>query len=93
MEIFLYVFCYTLYVFIDVILLAMLIRAILSWFPPETEGPFLRLLFMITEPAIIPVRKIFARMGWLQGLPIDLSFLATCLILSLVSFALEIALI
>ena len=93
MEIFLYVFCYTLYVFIDVILLAMLVRAIFSWFPPETEGVFQRMLFLITEPAIMPVRKIFARMGWFQGLPIDLSFMATSMLLCLISFALQVALI
>lgn len=93
MEIFLYVLFYTLYIFVDVILLAMLVRAIFSWFPPETEGPFQRMLYMITEPAIMPVRKIFARMGWFQGLPLDMSFMATSMILCLVRFALEIALI
>ena len=93
MEIFIYVLFYTLYVFVDVILFAMLVRAIFSWFPPETEGPFQRMLYLITEPAIMPIRKIFARMGWFQGLPIDLSFMATSMILCLISFALQVAFI
>lgn len=93
MEIFIYVLFYTLSVFVDVVLVAMLVRAIFSWFPPETEGPFQRMLFMITEPAIMPVRKIFARMGWFQGLPFDLSFMATSMLLCVISFALQFALL
>ena len=92
MEIFIYVLFYTISIFVDVILFAMMIRAILSWFPTEQEGPFIRLLYMITEPVIMPIRKIFARMGWFQGLPIDLSFMAAWLILTVISFSLQFAL-
>ena len=93
MEIFIYVLFYTLSVFVDVILFAMLVRAIFSWFPPETEGPFQRMLYMITEPAIMPVRKIFARMGWFQGLPIDMSFMITYLLLTLLQLSLSFAML
>lgn len=93
MEILIYVLFYTLSIFVDVILLAMLVRAIFSWFPPETEGAFMRMLYLITEPVIMPVRKVFARMGWFQGLPFDMSFMATSLVLCLISFALQFALI
>ena len=50
------------------------------------------MLYMITEPVIMPIRKIFARMGWFQGLPIDLSFMAAWLILTVISFSLQFAL-
>lgn len=61
--------------------LAMLIRAIMSWFPNEPNR-FENFLYSITEPFIFPIRKLFERLNWFQGLPIDMSFFATYLILT-----------
>ena len=61
--------------------LAMLIRAIMSWFPMESNA-FENFLYTITEPIILPVRKLFERFNWFQGLPIDVSFFVTYLLLS-----------
>ena len=71
-----YILVYFVIVFIDIILFAMMVRAILSWFV-SSDGPFSRFLFFITEPAIIPIRKLLVKMNWLQGSPIDFSFLLT----------------
>ena len=68
--------------------LAMLLRAILSWFPME-PNKFTDFLFGITEPVIYPVRRLFERMHWFEGLPIDLSFTATWLLLIVVQVLLE----
>ena len=68
-------------VFLTVIQLAMLVRAILSWFPMNGNR-FTDFLFAITEPFIYPVRMLFDKLNWFTGLPIDVSFLATYLIIS-----------
>ena len=70
-------------IFIDVISFAMMIRAILSWFF-EGDGPFIRFLYVLTEPAIMPIRKLLVKMNWLQGSPIDFSFALTFLALFLI---------
>ena len=65
-----------------VIQTAMLIRAILSWFPME-PNKFINFIYGITEPLVAPIRALFDKMGWFRGLPIDLSFMATYLLISL----------
>ena len=63
--------------------LAMLVRAIMSWFPGDSNK-FEDFLYAITEPLILPIRKLFERFNWFQGLPIDVSFFVTYLLLSIV---------
>ncbi len=71
-------------IFLDVILFAMLIRAVLSWFSQGNGvSPLAAFLFVITEPFILPVRAVCMRFGWFQGSPLDLSFLITTMILSI----------
>ena len=71
-------------IFLDVILFAMLIRALLSWFTMgEGQSPLGHFLFVVTEPFILPIRLLCAKLGWFQGLPMDMSFLITTLLLSL----------
>ena len=70
-------------IFIEIISFAMMLRAILSWFV-DGEGAFTRFLFVITEPAIMPIRKLFHKMNWFQDVPIDLSFTFTFLALFLI---------
>ena len=67
--------------------LAMLIRAILSWFPMDSNK-FLDFLYAITEPFIVPIRMLFQKMNWFQNLPIDISFMVAYLLLSLISMLL-----
>ena len=81
MAIFLIVVKNIVVVFLTVIQLAMLVRAILSWFPMNGNR-FTDFLFAITEPFIYPVRMLFDKLNWFTGLPIDVSFLATYLIIS-----------
>ncbi len=82
MEIALIVIKNVVIVFLTAIQLAMLARAILSWFPMDGNR-FTDFLFAITEPFIYPVRMLFDKLNWFTGLPIDVSFLATYLIISL----------
>ena len=62
--------------------LAMLARAILSWFPIDSHK-FIDFLYGITEPFIYPIRALFQRMNWFQNLPIDISFMVSYLLISL----------
>ena len=71
------------YVALSAVQFAMLARAILSWFP-DIGGKLLDVLYAITEPIIYPVR----RLGWFQGLPIDISFSVTFLLITIVMFML-----
>ncbi len=82
MAIFLLILKNIVIVFLTVIQLAMLVRAILSWFPMNGNR-FTDFLFAITEPFIYPVRMLFDKLNWFSGLPIDVSFLATYLIISI----------
>ena len=70
-------------IFIEIISFAMMLRAILSWFV-ESDGVFVRFLYVITEPAIMPIRKLFYKMNWFQDVPIDLSFTFTFIALFLI---------
>lgn len=71
-------------ILISVIQTAMFVRAIMSWFPIG-EGRFSTFLYAITEPVIYPVRALFEKMNWGVGLPIDIPFFVTFLLLSMLS--------
>lgn len=64
---------------------AMFIRAIMSWFPGLDDNKFGDFLYALTEPVIAPMRALLFRIRLFQELPIDMSFLFTYLLLSLIS--------
>ena len=70
-------------VFLTAVQFAMLARAILSWFPMDGNR-LTDFLHSVTEPFIYPVRLFFHKMNWFAGMPIDISFLVTYLLLSIV---------
>ena len=73
-------------IFLMAIQLAMLARAILSWFPVDNR--FVDFLHNVTEPFIYPIRRLFERFGWFQGLPIDISFMVAYLLISVITILL-----
>ncbi len=87
MEEALYVISTIVQIVLSVIQLAMLLRAILSWFPIEPNG-FIEFLHGITEPFIYPFRALFNRLNWFQNIPIDISFSAAYLTLLIISILL-----
>lgn len=74
-------------IILTVLQLAMLLRAILSWFPMEPNG-FTDFLFGITEPIIYPIRALFNRLNWFQNSPIDISFSVAYILLFVISMLL-----
>lgn len=71
-------------IFLMALQTAMTLRAILSWFMMG-GNKFMDFLYAVTEPFVYPVRALFQRMNWLQGTPIDFSFMITYLLISLIS--------
>ncbi len=86
----LYVLIKFVVIFVDILWVAMLARAIMSWFVMGNgESPIMNFLYVITEPLIVPVRMLCHRFGWFQGLPMDIPFLITTIILSFTSLILS----
>jgi len=75
---------------ISVIELAMFARAILSWFDQTGESKLSMFLYAVTEPVILPIRRLCERMHWFEGVPIDIPFMLTWLILMVVQLLLEV---
>ena len=85
MEEFVYVFTSLVCYFLQALQFCMLIRAVLSWFPLDDDNKFLIFIESITEPVIFPVRAVFDRTPFFANFPLDLSFLVSYILLSIVS--------
>ncbi|MBQ8641747.1 MAG: YggT family protein [Clostridia bacterium] len=81
----LYILQMTLSVLLGALELLMLGRAILSWFPMDEDNALMRFLHAMTEPVIYPVRVLLERLDLFQGLPIDMSFFFTFILISILS--------
>lgn len=84
MHILVYILRMTILLLVSGLELAMLVRAVLSWFPIDEESVILQILYAITEPVIFPIRALLNRLGWFQDLPIDMSFFLTFILLSVI---------
>jgi len=63
-------------VFLYLLIFAILIRSLLSWFPIRRDHELVRLLDAITEPLLEPVRRMLPRTGM-----IDLSAMVVMIVL------------
>jgi YggT family protein len=64
-------------IFLYLLIAAVIIRALLSWFPNvDPRGQLVRMLHNVTEPLLDPVRRIMPRTGF-----IDLSAMIVILVL------------
>ncbi len=52
--------------FLYVLIFAIVVRSLLSWFPIDRNNELVRLLDMVTEPLIDPVRRIMPRTGMID---------------------------
>ena len=64
--------------FLWFLVVAVVARALLSWFPQARNNQLGRVVFQITEPIIEPVRRIMPRTGM-----IDLSTLVVIVVLQI----------
>ncbi len=77
----LYVLMQCAVLFIDIITLAMTARMIMSFFFAENDSKLGQFLAILTEPVIMPIRALCGLFGWFQGLPMDMPFFITALLL------------
>ncbi len=68
---------------LSIMILAIFVRSLLSWFYPVGKDPWTRLLVSVTEPILAPIRGLMSR---LMPIPLDISpIVAWLLILALQS--------
>ncbi len=67
------------YYLTQVLTFAIVIRALLSWFPLPPDNPLVVILYQITEPVLAPLRRIVPMIGM-----IDISPLVAILLLQFI---------
>lgn len=58
-----------------VLMAAIFLRAILSWFQLDPRNPLITVLDQITEPILMPLRRIVPRLGMIDITPMVAIFL------------------
>lgn len=62
--------------FLYLLIVAIVLRALMSWFPVDPRNQFARFLYQVTEPLLEPVRRLMPRTGI-----IDLSAMLVVIVL------------
>lgn len=83
-----YVLVHCLLLFIRVADFAMLGRMIVNILFMGEQTRIGSFLYVVTEPFILPIRALCNRFGWFQGLPMDMPFFLTAVMLMLLSIIL-----
>lgn len=66
-------------ILLQVLLVAILIRVVLTWFPVDPSNPVIRIIFEVTEPVLAPFRRVIPRIGMF-----DLSPIAAMLVIQVI---------
>ena len=64
---------------LQILLMAIFVRVLLTWLPIDQSNPIVRVLFDVTEPVLAPFRRVVPRIGMF-----DLSPIAAMLIIQLI---------
>jgi len=59
-----------LYYLVQVLTVAIIARALLSWFPLPASNPITSFLHAVTEPILAPLRRVIPRVGMLDITPL-----------------------
>ena len=84
MHLIFYILAKVVFVLISALKLFLFVRMIISWITPLESNALVSFVFFVTEPVLKPVRLIIDKIPALRDLPIDLSFLITYLLLSVI---------
>lgn len=57
-------------ILIQVLTWAIIIRALITWFPIAPDSPIVRVLDDVTEPIMAPLRRVVPRLGMIDITPI-----------------------
>jgi len=68
-----------------VLLLAIVLRSILSWFPINPNNPFVAIPHRITEPIFAPLRRVIPKLGMMDLTPMA-AMLTIWILLNLVAW-------
>lgn len=75
------------YSILNLLQLAMLVRAIMSWIPSLQGSPLQSALYQVTEPIVVPFRKLLSGIPALRNFPLDISFLLAWITLEALTMA------
>ena len=84
MEYFIFIIKRIIYVFFDVLEIALLARAILSWIDQTKEMKISQILETVTEPFLYPIRLLCEKLHWFENTPIDVPFLLGWILISVI---------
>ena len=70
--------------FLQIMWFAIFARAIISWFPIDSNGPIVRALDAVTEPILEPLRRVVPRVGM-----VDLTPMVAIILIFVISAALR----
>ncbi len=56
--------------FTQALIMAIFVRAILSWFPISRTNPFVEVVFQVTEPVLGPLRRVVPTIGMIDITPL-----------------------
>ena len=91
LELILYCLCTTLRLAVGAAETLIFLRAILSWLPIDGDSLIPRLLYLLTEPVILPVRAILSRFGMDgEDSPVDFAPLLTMILLTVIGLFLPV---
>ena len=54
----------------QILLVAIIVRAIFSWVAPMSRNAFTEILFRLTEPVLAPIRRVLPRAGMFDFSPL-----------------------
>ena len=74
----------TVYILLWALEILMFLRALSSWIISDDDSPCVEFLYSVTEPLIVPVRALLDRFEALRDFPIDISFIVTFILLSVI---------
>lgn len=74
-------------VFIDIVMWLLFGRVILGLFASD-ESKVMQFCYAVTEPVLYPMRSLLSKIPALEDFPIDLSYMATYLVLIFIKIAL-----
>ena len=69
---------------LTVLEIAVFIRCIMSFFAPDNDSMFSKLIYTITEPFLAPIRARFDKIPAMANLPLDFSPIILVLLISIV---------
>jgi YggT family protein len=67
------------YYLLQILLLAILVRVVLTWFPVDQNNRIIRIINEVTEPVLAPFRRVIPRIGMF-----DLSPIAAMLVIQVI---------